>query len=279
MDPTDKDIFAAALAPEPETAPQPEPAPVANEPLRDESGRFAPKADEPALEAQQQPTPQPEVNTGNVPSFRLKEEAEARRKAEERAQALEQQMFAIQRQMLEAQKPKEPPQPAPSVWEDEGKWGEHLVQPVQQNLRQVQEHFSLKMAVKEHGQEKVSEAYQSMGDALKVRDPQAEAAYRRAMASLDPYEEIMGWHKQTSVLREVGTDPNAWLERKLEERMNDPAFLAKYLERAKGVATQQPGGQVVQLPPSLSSARGAAGSPAQSGDMSDASLFAAATRR
>jgi hypothetical protein len=71
----------------------------------------------------------------------------------------------------------------------------------------------------------------------------------------------MSWHAQQSTIKEVGNDPNAWLERKLQERLNDPEFLAAAVERARGSARQNGAREYTpargsRMPPSLNSASG-----------------------
>jgi hypothetical protein len=65
----------------------------------------------------------------------------------------------------------------------------------------------------------------------------------------------VNWYKREQTLKEVGSDPNAYVQKKLEEALNDPQFLAKALEKARGAASAQP--TQVKLPPSLNKAASA----------------------
>jgi hypothetical protein len=101
------------ITPEPETVTvepetQPEPAPV-----RDEKGRFAPKGEEPSA------PPALEEPQHTIPPKALQEERRKRQEAEDRLTRLEQELQAIRQ-------PQQPPAPAPSLWEDEQGWQDHL---------------------------------------------------------------------------------------------------------------------------------------------------------
>jgi hypothetical protein len=123
-----------------------------------------------------------------------------------------------------------------------------------------------------HGKYKAEfeEAYSA---AQKAVDPALKA---RMQATRDPGETLMQWHRENKVKAEVGTDPNAWLEKKLEERLKDPAFLAKAVELARGSAQpQQTNGRPrVELPPSLNGAsRSNAALKSANDDADDSALF------
>jgi hypothetical protein len=71
------------------------------------------------------------------------------------------------------------------------------------------------------------------------------------------------------VIAQVGTNPEEYVQKKLEEALSDPEFLAKALERARGVASTQP--TQVKLPPSLNKATAARS--AGDNDSSDAGIY------
>lgn len=297
MDTNDQEIFQSAIsdepvsAPEPETvsAPEPQSQPEPTSQGRDERGRFAAAAGEPepqpavpAGEAQ----PQPGERDAHIPAWRLREVTEERnelrRKAEEaerRANDAAARFAALQRQ----QQPKEP-EKVPDMFEDPNAFVAHGVQqalsPVQGQVASLVEFYSKRDAIREHGQETFNAAYDALDQALASRDPDAHIALRRAQQSLDPYGEIMAWHKKASALREVGDDPKAWFEKQFEARLSDPAEKAKILERLQ--APPAPNGarpaSTFQVPPSLGRVAHAAPVAEEHGDMSDRSLFNFALR-
>ncbi len=270
----DKDIWDSALTdiepevdqveeiqPEPE---QPETIAVA----RDEHGRFAPKPE--PVEAKEQPQPEPERGP---PAWRLKEEADARRSAEQRAAQLEQQLQQFMRQQEQAK-------PAPDIFENPGAFVDQgvktAVDPIKQEIGQLREFYSQREAVREHGAEKVKAAYDWIAQGMQSRDPERMAIYNRAMGSFDPYGEIVSSHAKQSLFEQIGTDPNAYVEKQLEERLKDPAYQAKLLERIRG-ATQARPSSITQLPPSLGRVSGGVPRTADDDDDSDAGLFRQAT--
>jgi hypothetical protein len=256
---------------------------------RDEQGRFASRqAEQAQIETQgEQPAgagQQPQSEGAHVPSWRLREERERAEAAERRFQEAQAQW---QRHLAELQSrlPKQEPQ-APDPFERPSEFLEHglsqAVSPIKSQLGQLTEFYSRRDAIREHGQETVNAAYKAIADGLQSRDPEAVAAYQRAMQSMDPFGDIVTWHQQRAVFQQIGKDPNAWFEKHLEERMKDPAFAGSLLGRIQqGAATSQPNGSakpIVKLPPSLNKVASAQGAAADDGDMSDDALFAHAMR-
>lgn len=281
----DKELFDSALTDEtPEIeAPQVE-APEPEAPPRDEHGRFAPKAKE--VEPKEEEAPQPEVKqpeveqpkSEGIPPWRLKEEADARRAAEERARQYERDLEAMRQQIAQNKQPEK----VPDIFEDPNAFVDYgvrsAVDPVKQEITQLREFYSRREAEREFGADKVKAAYDAIGQGLQSRDPESIAIYQRAMQSLDPYGEIVRWHQKTTVFSQIGSDPNAWLEKQLEERLKDPAYQAKLMERIRGNVqpAQRP---ITQLPPSLNKATSAASNEDDGEDNSDAGLLKSALRR
>lgn len=274
----ESDLLNSALndAPEPEAGQH-----------RDEKGRFAAKEEEPkpeTVEVQpEQPKledqPKPEARDG-IPSWRLKEEADARRSEAERANRLEREL-AEMRGMVQRQQKQAEPAKAPDFWEDQPGFVRHeasaLVDPVKSEIATLREFYSRKEAIREHGVEKVTAAYNALDQGIRSRDPEAIMIYQRSMDSMDPFGDIMNWHQKQTLFSQVGSDPNAWFEKQLEERLKDQAFSGKMLERIRGnVQQQRP--PVTQLPPSLSKATAAA-PPGDDEDEGEAGLLKSALRR
>lgn len=273
----DKELFESAFqdeAPEQVATPEPE---TPQERPRDEHGRFAPKAQEEAA----QPAPvleKPEPKTEGIPSWRLKEEAEARRAADERANRLEREMAELRQQVTQqSSKKAEPEQPAPEPW-DPG-YTEYVqnqaAAAVQSRYEAAIQAMAKETAYARHTEEVVTAAEKAFVEANNSRTLD-QADFHRVMNAPNRYSAVVEWHKRQQVFSTVGNDPNAWLEKQLEERLKDPAYQAQLIERIRGTA--QPGTRpVTQLPPSLNKVTRAAASAED--DDSDAGLLKSALRR
>ena len=283
----DQSIWDSVDEPETVEAPQDEVSEHVAETPRDERGRFAPKtvaeqeAAPPAAEqVEATATEQPKDNHG-IPPWRLKEEADARRAAEERAANHERALMDMQRQLQALQKQNEPEQPVPDLYENPDAFVDYrnkqAIEPIKGEINQLREFYSRKDAIREHGAEKVKAAYDALDRGLSARDPEAIAVYQRATKSLDPFGDIMQWHKKQTIFSTIGDDPEAFVERQIEERLKDPTYQAKLLERIRGGAQARPS-TVTPLPPSLNRAT-AAVSAVDDDDESDAGLLNAALRR
>jgi hypothetical protein len=271
---------------------------------RDERGRFASKPEgeteppaaqavaeqlpEPTVTPEDQPAnpasekPKPEPRDG-IPSWRLKEEADARRAAEERATRLDRELAEMRHAIQQAQRQQAPAQSPPDFWEDQAGYVRHeataLVDPIRAEMAGLREFYSRKDAIRQYGEEKVKAAYDALGEGLRVSNPESVMIYQRAMQSLDPFGDIMQWHQRQTIFSQVGSDPNAWFEKQLDERMKDPAMQAKLIERIRGNVQAQPNRpSVTQLPPSLNKATASA-PPGDDDDDGEAGLLRAALRR
>ena len=254
-----QDLFQGAVAPEPAPPPTqvetaPEPAPVPAEPV--------PVA------------PPPEPGEAAIPSWRLREEAEARRQAENRAAQLEARLNQVAEHLRQQQK-------KPDFFENPDQATQEIInrhlQPFVEEQRRTAMYLGKMMAEQAHGADKVGEAEAAF---LQARDDMSldPADYERVVQSPNRYDAVVQWHKRQSVLSSVGDDPNAWFEKQLEARMADPQFQASLMEKVRTGAAARP--SVTKLPPSLSKATAASpNAEVTSGDLSDASLFAHAMRR
>jgi hypothetical protein len=229
------------------------------QPHRDEQGRFASKEVEqpaPAAEVQAEALkPAVDDNAAMVPSWRVREINEEKRALAEKVAAFE----AERRQWQ--QRPA--PQPAP-VAQEKAEPPDPLLDPVgyrefirnelrEERLNERREE-SLAKAHEEH-KEEFEEAYAA---AQKAVDPALKA---RMQQSRDPGKTLIQWHRERKTMAEVGTDPNAFFEKRFEAYLSDPANQAKVLERIRGGTQTQPGAArqaaPVNLPPSLTRATNA----------------------
>lgn len=285
----DKDLLESALSDDPvvdtEVEVQAEAQVEEQGQARDEQGRFAAKIEPEAAPAVAEPAKTEQANEANVPSWRLREERERADAADRRfneAQANWQRQFSE----LQSRLPKQEPTPVPDVFENPNGFLEHgvkqAVDPINSQISQMREFYSRKDAIREHGQEKVTAAYNAISQGMQQRDPETMAVYHRAMQSMDPFGEIVSWHQQKTVFSQIGSDPNAWFEKELERRMADPGFSAAQLQKIQQATQASSGGKapsnITRLPPSLNRVSSAQAASDDDGDMSDASLFANAMR-
>jgi hypothetical protein len=255
--PTQEEVFRQALEPELDptlaTTPEPEVPQPAGQP--------------PSPPAAAPPIP-PEAPEAAIPSWRLREEADARRAAEDRARALEARLGEVARHMQQTQQ-------QPDFFANPDAATQTLITRTLQPYVEMNEARMMYMcrmiADTVHGGDSVAEAERAFLEAhdSKTLDP---ADYERVVQSPNRYDAAVRWYKRQAVLSSVGDDPNAWFEQQLEARMSDPQFQAQVLERARSGAATRP--SETRLPPSLSRSTAVAPSaPEPLGDMGDRSLF------
>lgn len=281
-DVSDAELLAGALGSEPETVTQ-EPeaieAAVEDRP-RDEHGRFAPKKGaEPAETVQPEAQADAQREDAHVPSWRLREVSEAKRAAERRAEENERKARELEQllqQIQRSQQPQQQPQNlVDALFGDKpeeaiGQVVSPILQPFQKMAVEAKQRADRLEAAFQYSREDVEAAEKAFNEAA-ASGQMDRNEWARIQNSPNPFAAAVEWHKRNTVLSEVGTDPNAWLEKKLEERLNDPAFLAKAIERVRGGQAPQAGGSapstVTRLPPSLNRAAGSA--PRGSDDIDD----------
>lgn len=283
MDIDDQELFESVTnRDEPIEAEVAEPAEATTDDVnRDEQGRFAAKAETTETPATAEPAGKDEAH---VPSWRLREQTERAEAAERRSQQM-QSDFERRFNELQSRLPRPETPVVPDVFENPDGFLQHgvrqAVDPVKNEISQLREFYSQKEAIREHGPEKVKAAYDAIAQGMQSRDPEVNAIYQRAMSSLDPYGEIVKWYQQKTVFAQIGSDPNKWFEQEVERRAKeDPAFLEKLkAASAPNPNAPQTPANLVRLPPSMNRLSTAAAPQSDGADMSDAELFAAATRR
>lgn len=245
---------ASGGEPRPEPAPDPKPAPVPP------------------------PQPAPPPAAESIPSWRLREEAEARRVAEDRARQMELRMAEIQTHLRQQQ---QKAKPAPNWFEDPEAAMQAALERYMQPYREEQERYrqasSRDQAEFRHGAEAVALAEKVFMDAYQrgVLDPHD---FQRVANAPNRFDACVSWYKRLYSLHVVGDDPEAWYQKRLEAQMADPAFQTAMLKRIQGDAASRPA--VTQLPPSLSRSTAAASNGAGTlGDMSHDSLWAFASSK
>lgn len=263
--------------------------------VRDDKGRFAPVAGEPAAPAT--PVEQPiqqiaDPQRGTVPLPALHEARQEAKQAKDEAADLRRQLAELtgKVEILTRTQPQPQPQTQEQVkpkdfWDNPDEFAMEkaraAVAPVETMVRQFIFSNSEQAALREHGNEKVVAAQDALKAAVQRGEINPQEVQARLTASMDPVGDVVRWHQRQSALQTVGSDPNAWLEAEIQKRMADPAFQAKVIEAARGTAAAQPAnanGQApaTQLPPTLSAMPGGANA-STGGDLSSEALFSQVT--
>jgi hypothetical protein len=263
-DQTEESLYDAAIAPDP----TPAEAEVTEDRARDERGRFAAKEEKeevPPVAEAAPIEPQAEKVDHRIPLTELLNEREKRQSEQRQREALQRELEQLRQQM----QPQKQPEPVPDQFANPDAYNQYWAQQLdalraesQQSKREQEANFSLRLARMEHGAELFDAAYQAV-----LANPNAA---REVAASPDPGQTMVDWYKREQVIAQVGTNPEEYVQKKLEEALSDPEFLAKALERARGVASTQP--TQVKLPPSLNKAASASRSD-DTADMSDRGLY------
>jgi len=264
--PSDDELFAEAVSDETPDAP----VVTEEQPVRDEAGRFAKKEEPETAEVVAEPAadkPVVDDNASQVPSWRVREINEEKRAALAELEALRAERAQWQRQQQPKAEPEAKPAKPDPLLDPEG-YAKSVRDEIREEILSERREESLQRAAEAHPDE-FKEAYAA---AQRAVDPALRA---RMQQSRDPGKTLLEWHRDNKVKAEVGHDPNAWLEKKLEERLNDPAFLAKAIERSKGATQLADGRPRVDLPPSLNGASRSNASLKSSAndDVSDEDLF------
>jgi hypothetical protein len=224
----------------------------------------------------------PEVDAP-VPSARLREESEARRRVERERDDLRARLAAYEVQPRAQQ----PPQQKLDVFDNPSAFVQQEVTPLLERMEarmQAQtESMSANFAANLFGAEKVDAARNALQQGLWANDPNAHALHQAALRHPDPYGLITRWFVERETLSAIGGDLEQYNQRTLQEALKNPEFLKQALEAAKGHA--QANGSMINRPavtqskvptlPSLSDI-GAAGGDEGITESSDEALFRAA---
>ena len=279
----DQEIFDAALQDgevltpdEGDGIPTPE---EGNNQLRDETGKFAAASDEGVKPEAVETEATDDVNTdddkadhGQIPSWRLREVTQERNAAREETTKLRDQLAQMQQQLNSMQRQQPKPEPKaeeiPDIYSDPEGYTNYLNSNFEKRLTEQRAEMSLQMAHIRHG-----ESFEKAYEAARQADPQTLANIRN---SADPGEALVRWHKQNSLFEQTGGDLDSYIAKQLEAKMNDPAFQAQVIEKARA-NSQGSGGTQINLPPTVSKMTGSTRGSA-SGGMSSGELFESALR-
>ena len=229
-----------------------------------------------------------------VPSGRLREQTERAMRAEVERDTLKTELENFRREFDALKTGLTRPQPqqqqqqqpqkeqVPDMFADPEGYGKYMEAKAEQIATRRFATASFDDAREQHG-DAFAKAYSELtqiGQA-EVNQVGRSATVASILNAPNPGRALMNWHKQQATAREVGNDPNAWLEKQIEARLNDPEFQAKFLERVRGTARQN-GATQTRLPPSLNGQTGGS-QHAGNGDPelynnTEESVFAFATR-
>ena len=242
---------------------------------RDDQGRFQKAEPKEAPEDQQE---------GRIPPHRLREESEARRRAEQQIAELQAKVAAYEAVRQQQQAPPKKldifDDPSAFIRQEMAPYFEQMKAEYRMNL----ERQSTENAQRFYGHETVDQAYNAMASGMRNSDPNAWATYHSAMGSHDPYGVITRWYVNQQTLGEIGEGGlDAYRQRVLEEAMRNPEYQRQVLQAARNgttmqvnrpVQTSQP--QSTPLPPSLSDVGAVVGEEGLLQDPPDEALFRAA---
>jgi hypothetical protein len=236
------------------------------------------KADEALGEEAPQEEPE-DKGDHRIPLRELLDEREKRQQIQAQFEAMQQQVsWQQQQQEAQAQQQQaEANQEMVDIFENP----EFYQQAIQQMPQYVNQMVNRQMSMLRHemtgnmslalAKQADPETFDKAWETLASRCQQGDNSWRQhILQSADPGGTLVGLYKQSSVVETVGDDPDAYLQAKLDEKLNDPEFLAIALERARGVASAQPN-RKVKYPTSVS--KGGSGGAGQVTGMSDGELW------
>jgi hypothetical protein len=308
----DNALFAAAIAPDPDTPPQIQ----GDQPPPEEAGSTDEPRSVPPQEVRDPPDDggdAPAPTEEYVPSWRLREEREAReayagRLAERDRQLGEALNFIRQQQAREPLPAPPPPDPLldPAAFHrSNADTIAGLATQFRNELRTVQLENNLQLTRVQVGPELFDAAYTAFCETAA-----GDQGFARAVvAAPNPGAAMVNWYRQASTLDRIGGDPEAWFNQRRSELLQDPEFLAEAVEAARNYRPPAPSASasnasasnampaasrgmrgapssnVTVLPPSLMRMRGsgttentAANIAGDADPLSDQSLFAFATK-
>jgi hypothetical protein len=189
-----------------------------------------------------------------VPPARLREEADARRVAEAEARELRARLDAVEARQRQPQPRADQQQPpeAPDMFADPEGFKKDLRDGIIREFNERRINDSMADAEETHG-DQFREAFQGL---QRSGNP---ALVSQILNSRNPGKSLMDWHGRQALMADIGSDPNAWLERKLQERLADPEVRRAVITGARNDAMRGDGGRPrtqTRLPPSLNGATG-----------------------
>lgn len=222
---------AAPVAQEPQAEERPsEGENVTVEANRDEQGRFAPKGD------RQEDAPPASDEKAKGLEAGISAERKKRQEAEQRYADLERQIAELR----EASKPKEPEQPAPSLWEDENAWQQHFGGQVV-NTAVQQATLNAKLDMSEMMARQAHEDFDTMKERFVKMMQENPALQQQAMNDPHPWNRAYQIAKNAATMEELGATDLETLKAQLREQLK--AEQEQQQEAAKPVIPQSLAGE------------------------------------
>jgi hypothetical protein len=222
------------------------------------------EVEEPGDEPEEQTEPEEPRDARGLRAAMLSERKQ-RQAAEAASKAAREEIAAINARfdrLLAAQQPQQQQQPPPApakpdpVLDPDG-YERYVVAQMEQRytMRRIEETFQeTHEAV---GQEFVA-AYEGLRK-LDPNNPVDRAIGNRIYTSPNPGKSLMRWHREQTILREIGNDVAGYEQRQREKFLNDPDMVNKAVARWREQRDGGPQGaprNITRLPPSLNRARG-----------------------
>lgn len=273
--PTDEDLFNAANADEPET-------PVEAQ-VNDDVEPQVNDVEEKVEAAPEQETPsEQEPDDGLSPQVRgllkeIKEERGKRQQLEGRLEQIVAQQAhaeALRNQQATQQEPEQMQIPDPienpefyqEAIQQMSQWPQMIQAQMAQQMNQqlaMQRHEMMGEFSLQSARQQDPETFNAAWQELERRSVAGDNTWRHAvLTSQDAGQTLLELYKREKVAQDVGTDPDAYVNRRLEELKKDPKFLQEVLEAAQ----QQGGGEAPKIDmPSLNRAGGSGSAPSISG--------------
>ena len=176
-----------------------------------------------APEPEQQPEPQAEATGAQeapppvaaeeiaktIPITALLDEREKRQAAERKAEEAERRWQDVQRQIAQAQQPRKP-----TDWfEKPDQAMQERIAPVQMEILSTKLDTSELIAATQYGAETVETAKAAFLQEVQ-KDP---SLHQRVLQSRHPYDEVVKWHKRQAFMSQIGNDPDAYINARVEE--------------------------------------------------------------
>lgn len=169
-------------------------------------------------------TPTPDEDEKPVRQVDLKallDEREKRQEAQRASEEAARKAAELERKLAELQKPKEE---APDWWADPAAAAQHQAQTIEQRFEAQRLSQSKFFAEREFGAETVNEALEYFD-----KNPQFSAQF---MDQPSPFHAAVEFYKRQKLVDEIGTDPDAYLNSRVE------ALLEERLRQAAGAPSK-----------------------------------------
>lgn len=151
-----------------------------------------------------------------VPVAAQQAERKKRQEAEKRAEESEKRLQELERRLAGLEQPKQetPQEKAPDPFDDPDGYREFVERRTQAAIFNERLNTSEVFARQQFGDDAVNDAQRAFKEAV-----QNEPWLAQKLQTANPYGEVMKWHRQQQLLREIGDDPEAYRQRILQEAM------------------------------------------------------------